>query len=132
MMGPRQQDTRGMSLAETTLAIVVLTTILFAALRLYVDVSQKKTPVMRAQEAETLLLSRHERERPKIFSYPLGPAPVEWQDIEGRTYEIRMRVDQVEGYEPENLRSVEYEIEYKVQDRPQIRRRTVRVDRHHG
>lgn len=110
-------------MADVVFAMVILTTVIFGSMRLYADITRKKLDLMRSHEAESILLSLHEKERGRLFSYPLGPVSVLPVKNEERTYNISMTLKAVDGYPDDELREVKYEARYEI--RGQEKERTV-------
>lgn len=113
----------GFGMADVVFAMVILTTVIFGSMRLYADITRKKLDLMRSHEAESILLSLHEKERGRLFSYPLGPVSVLPVKNEERTYNISMTLKAVDGYPDDELREVKYEARYEI--RGQEKERTV-------
>lgn len=105
---------KGFGLADVVFATVILTTIVFGALRLYADMTRQKVARLRSQEAETVLLNLHEREKPRLFSHSLGAVTIPPVDIEGRVYNVSMEISEVSGHPDDQLRSVEYKARYEI------------------
>lgn len=119
----------GFTLADVVFATVILTTVVFGSLRLYADVTRQKEFRLRSQEAESALLSLHERERPRLFSYTLGSVDLLMLEVSGRTYEVTMEVEAVPGHPDDQLRSVEYTARYKIRGEEKLRKIVRRVHR---
>lgn len=125
---PRVRD-NGFSLADLVFALVILTTVIFGAMRLYADMTRKKLDLISSREAETVLLSLHEKERGRLFSYPLGTSEIEPVEVGGRRYEVSMTLEPLDGFSDGELRKAEYTARYEIRGVKKERKVIRRIER---
>lgn len=98
-------------------------------MRLYADITRKKLDLVRSHEAESLLLSLHEKEKGNLFSYPLGPIDKGTIESGGRAYEVTMTLTALDSYPDDQLREIEYRAQYDIRGSKKERKVVRRAER---